>query len=353
MFQDTLFTTDVLAEGMNLQQAARIINYDLPWNPMRLVQRHGRIDRIGSTHKDVFITCIFPDRALEALLDLEGRIRRKLAQAAASIGLDSEVIPGVDVSNRNFSETLEEIDRIRRGDPILFQTAGEDIHAHTGEEYRQELRKGLERYEQDLKNLPGSAGSGLRQGEVRGHFFCARVDDKVFLRFVPWTADVPITRDTLACLRTITCEENTEREMPQDLVDGAYAAWERARRDVYDEWQKATDPRNLQPDIRPLFKAAAAHVRENIPPDMTRQDADRIVESLEAPWSLRVEKALRSVFTTESASGVNTTLQIAEVVKALGLQPWKAPEPLPPIDEDEVVLVVWMAVEAANEGGLS
>jgi hypothetical protein len=46
---DLVVTTDVLAEGVNLQQARHIINYDLPWNPMRLVQRHGRIDRIGLT----------------------------------------------------------------------------------------------------------------------------------------------------------------------------------------------------------------------------------------------------------------------------------------------------------------
>lgn len=42
---DVLLTTDVLSEGVNLQQAGRIVNYDLPWNPMRLVQRHGRIDQ--------------------------------------------------------------------------------------------------------------------------------------------------------------------------------------------------------------------------------------------------------------------------------------------------------------------
>jgi superfamily II DNA/RNA helicase len=45
---DLTVATDVLSEGVNLQQARHIINYDLPWNPMRLVQRHGRIDRIGS-----------------------------------------------------------------------------------------------------------------------------------------------------------------------------------------------------------------------------------------------------------------------------------------------------------------
>src|SRR5262249_17965684 len=104
---DILVTSDVLAEGMNLQQAARIINYDLPWNPMRLVQRHGRIDRIGSPHKDVHITCIFPDKQLDRMLALEDRIRRKLAQAAASVGLDQVVIPGSPTSDHVFAENVE------------------------------------------------------------------------------------------------------------------------------------------------------------------------------------------------------------------------------------------------------
>ena len=48
---DLLISTDVLAEGVNLQQCRHIINFDVPWNPMRLVQRHGRIDRIGSQRR--------------------------------------------------------------------------------------------------------------------------------------------------------------------------------------------------------------------------------------------------------------------------------------------------------------
>ena len=84
---DIVVTTDVLAEGVNLQQARHIINYDLPWNPMRLVQRHGRIDRIGSRHSEVFVRCIFPDTRLDDLLGLEERLHRKLTQAAASIGV--------------------------------------------------------------------------------------------------------------------------------------------------------------------------------------------------------------------------------------------------------------------------
>jgi Helicase conserved C-terminal domain len=64
---DLLITTDTLAEGMNLQQCRNILNYDLPWNPMRLVQRHGRIDRIGSPHPRVFLRTVFPADRLDQL----------------------------------------------------------------------------------------------------------------------------------------------------------------------------------------------------------------------------------------------------------------------------------------------
>ena len=74
---DLMIVTDVLAEGVNLQQCRHIVNFDVPWNPMRLVQRHGRIDRIGSPHSRVFVRTIFPVDRLDRLLDLERRILEK------------------------------------------------------------------------------------------------------------------------------------------------------------------------------------------------------------------------------------------------------------------------------------
>lgn len=342
---DILVTTDVLAEGQNLQQAARIINYDLPWNPMRLVQRHGRIDRIGSPHADVFITCVFPDRELEALLALEHRIRRKLAQAAASIGLDQVVIPGIETTDQAYADEVKEIRALREGDATIFETAGEDTHAHSGEEYRQELRKGLERHGQEVRSLPGGVGSGLTCGSQRGHFFCARVDDKVLMRFVPM-GDGPALRDALTCLARITCEESCERAMPRDLEEAAFGAWAKARGDIHQEWLKATDPKELVPSIRPLFRAAAAHLRQHRPTEMSLEELDRVVESVEAPWGVRVERALREVFTPESSEGEAVSRKIVERVHELGLQPWRPPQALPPIDEDDIVLIVWMAVDA-------
>lgn len=345
---DILVTTDVLAEGVNLQQAARIINYDLPWNPMRLVQRHGRIDRIGSPHREVWITCVFPDRQLDRLLAIEERIRRKLAQAAASIGLDSEVLPGVEAVDRNFADDLEQIERLREGDASLFELGGEDPRAHSGEEYRQELRKALESREKELRSIPGGAGSGLARGSERGHVFCARIDTKVLLRFVPLRTDADVERDALACLRLITCEESTSRVLPEYLRESAYAAWSRAKEDILAEWAKASDPANMQPSIRPLWRLAAEHLRRFPPPELQREELHRVIESLEAPRGLRDERALRKIFRAGEADGEQSSRELVRFVKERGLQPWRPPEPLPPIEDSDISLVVWMAIEAED-----
>jgi hypothetical protein len=341
---DILLTTDVLAEGVNLQQCRSIINYDLPWNPMRLVQRHGRIDRIGSPHSDVYVRCFFPDARLEALLDLENRIRRKLAQAAATIGVESEVIPGGATSDVVFSETRAEIEALRREETDLLETAGEDPRAHSGEEYRQELRKGLETREAAIKSLPWAAGSGIAGGPQRGHFFCAKVGDRPFLRFVPLDGGT-VVRNTLHCLRTITCAEDSPRHLPPDLAEATYAAWAAARRDVFDEWTFSTDPANLQPRIRPFFRAAAEHLRRYPPADLPQKELDDTVEALEAPWGVRIERALKEVFDPDSRDHQAASVALVEKVRKLGLQPFVQPEPLPVIGEDEIALVCWMAVD--------
>ena len=104
---DVLVTTDVLAEGVNLQQCRNIINLDVPWNPMRLVQRHGRIDRIGSPHTRVFLRTIFPAERLDQLLNLEQRILAKIAMAAASIGV-APPVDGAAPGQQVFIETRED-----------------------------------------------------------------------------------------------------------------------------------------------------------------------------------------------------------------------------------------------------
>lgn len=347
---DILIATDVLAEGQNLQQARHIINYDLPWNPMRLVQRNGRINRLASRHRYVYNRCIFPDKKLDELLALEERIRQKLAQAAASIGLESEVIPEGATSEQVFANTVFEIGKIRDENPELLVTGGEEPGAHSGEEYRQLLRKGLELYGRTyVKNLPWAIGSGLISGYETGHFFCANVGDRTFLRFVPLNGE-ELTKDTLGCLQLIDCEQDTPRELSDVMKDSVYDAWEKAKEDIYLEWMNATDPRNLQPEIRKLFRDdIPEYLRKYPPKEMSEEDYKRLLDTIQAPRGMRIENQFREIFKDEQFSPQEKTDQIVNLVKDLGLQPFQPPEPLPVIDEDEIRLICWMGVCKENE----
>ena len=342
---DILIATDVLGQGVNLQEARTVINYDLPWNPMRVVQRNGRIDRVNSPHSDIYPITFFPEDRLDDLLELEHRVRQKLTQAARSIGVTGGVIPDMDTLNQNFAEKVEDIESLHEEDSTLYEQGGTEAAAYSGEEYRQELRKGLEERESQITGLPWAAGSGFR-GDDPGFFFCARIGEEVFMRFLPADMDDTddIVQDTLTCLQRIDCTEETERVLPDQMREQVYDAWETARADIFRQWQEQTDPLNVQPDIRKLFREVGQHLREHPPDDVTQDELQQTVEAVEAPWGRRYERELREIYEDESLGPIETSQRLIEKVDDLGLQPFEAPDPLPPIEEDEVKLICWMAV---------
>jgi hypothetical protein len=83
-----LVTTDVLSEGQNLQDAHIVVNYDLPWAIIKLIQRAGRVDRVGQESEEVLVYTFMPDDGVEGVLTLRDRIRQRLEQNAEVFGSD-------------------------------------------------------------------------------------------------------------------------------------------------------------------------------------------------------------------------------------------------------------------------
>ena len=83
-----LISTDVLSEGQNLQDCAIVVNYDLPWAIIRLVQRAGRVDRIGQVSEDILCYSFLPAEGVERIINLRGRVRARLRQNAEVVGTD-------------------------------------------------------------------------------------------------------------------------------------------------------------------------------------------------------------------------------------------------------------------------
>ena len=83
-----LVATDVLSEGQNLQDSHVVVNYDLPWAIIRLIQRAGRVDRIGQKAEEILCHSFLPAEGVEHIIDLRGRVRERLKENAEVVGAD-------------------------------------------------------------------------------------------------------------------------------------------------------------------------------------------------------------------------------------------------------------------------
>ncbi len=90
---DLLITTDLLSEGVNLQDASVVVHLDLPWTSARMAQRVGRSRRLGATHPSTVVYAIAPPAAADALLRQEQRLREKLRAAARVTGACGAILP--------------------------------------------------------------------------------------------------------------------------------------------------------------------------------------------------------------------------------------------------------------------
>jgi superfamily II DNA or RNA helicase len=111
-----LITTDVLSEGQNLQDCAVVVNYDLPWAIIRLIQRAGRVDRIGQHSDKIYCHSFLPADGVERIINLRRRVRLRLRQNAEVVGSDESFFeddvdekPILDLYNEK-SSVLEETD---------------------------------------------------------------------------------------------------------------------------------------------------------------------------------------------------------------------------------------------------
>ena len=107
-----VISTEVLAEGVNLHRANVIVNYDTPWNSTRLMQRIGRVNRIGSTAKEVHIFNFFPTAKVNNDIELEKKAKMKLFAFHAALGEDSQIY-STDESPESFGLFDKNVDEER------------------------------------------------------------------------------------------------------------------------------------------------------------------------------------------------------------------------------------------------
>lgn len=224
---DILISTDVLSEGQNLQDCGYLINYDLHWNPTRMVQRAGRIDRLGSSFDVLTIYNMFPDRALEMLLGLVKSLTSKIDVINQTGFLDASVL-GEVVTPRDFN-TLR---RIADEDNSVIEEQESFLELASSEVLLSELQKVLATEARRwLTDLDDGIHSGIERRDARGMFFYFTAPHPVQGRSHFWRyydiAQNRILDNRYQIMQIIACGPETPRFPPPYREVNVYDVQER------------------------------------------------------------------------------------------------------------------------------
>ncbi|HZH58648.1 MAG TPA: helicase-related protein [Metabacillus sp.] len=193
---DILVSTDILSEGQNLQDCNIIINYDLTWNPVRIIQREGRIDRITTDFDNIYIYNFIPDDKLDSILKLTKRIAEKIKYINETIGNESRIISDDEILidkvfnekdhnrilkvNEEDSGLLDELERER--DEIV--PSEEAIY----EDYKEFIFNNT--YNQSkVSNFPDAIYSIKKSEDVKGLFMYFKVAKENYWLFYDISTD--------------------------------------------------------------------------------------------------------------------------------------------------------------------
>ncbi len=155
---DLLIATDCISEGQNLQDCDYLVNYDIHWNPVRIIQRFGRIDRIGSVNSDVHLVNFWPTEDLNKYINLKNRVEARMALVDLSATFEDNVLKNEEIEDI-ISDDLRYRDKqlLRLKDEVLdLEDLGDSVSLteFTLDDFRLELLKYIEANKAALEAAP-------------------------------------------------------------------------------------------------------------------------------------------------------------------------------------------------------
>lgn len=201
-----LVSTDVLSEGQNLQDAHIVLNYDLPWAIIRLIQRAGRVDRIGQKSDKIYCYSFLPEDGIEQIIRLRGRLTNRIRQNAEVVGSDEVFFDGdpvniADLYNEK-SNLLDEDDEDTEVDLASF--------AYQIWKNATDKQPDLQKIIPDLPNVIYATKYNNQGADKEGVIVYTRTsEENDVLAWVDNNNNL-ITQSQLAILKAADCEPDTE-----------------------------------------------------------------------------------------------------------------------------------------------
>jgi superfamily II DNA or RNA helicase len=224
----SLVATDVLAEGLNLQDCNKIVNYDLHWNPVRLIQRFGRIDRIGTDHEFVYGFNFLPELGIESNLGLHQRLRNRIQEIHDTIGEDSKILDRTEQLNEEAMYAI--YDKKSLGSESAdFEDGEEFLDLNEAEEILRQLRSDDPAEYDRIANLRDGIRTA-KPAEQKGMFVFCQAGRYQQLFLLDGNGGIT-SRDVPRVLGAVKCAPDVQG---QALPGGYNAAVMRVKR-IFDE----------------------------------------------------------------------------------------------------------------------
>jgi len=313
---NVLISTDVLSEGQNLQDCGYLVNYDLHWNPTRMVQRAGRIDRIGTEFEQLWISNMFPDQGLERLLGLVESLNLKIADIDRAGFLDASVL-GETVHPRNFN-TLR---RIREEDGSVIEEEEQFTELASSEFLAQQLKGLIEAGGQEMiESLPDGIHSGLAKTGAKGVFFYFQArtagQKNHFWKYYD-LRDQRIVDNRYIVANLIACQKDTPRVVDPDIFRSVFDLQEKVIEDILqsEEERRALEvaPRSVDPIQQTVATALQSYLNH---PDVARKQAIEAIRFLNQPMlAVQVRKLRQSYRDFQSAGDIKLLLAAVEELR--------------------------------------
>ena len=164
---EILIATDVLSEGQNMQDADMVVNYDVHWNPVRIIQRFGRIDRIGSPNKEIQCINFWPAKDIDDYINLQKRVEQRMAimKLAGSEVMVDFTPTFAEMAEDKALEARQKANMMRQMESSLQgldeeKTLGFDDFSF--DNYRQLLQEELNKPKKALEQMPNAVFSGFK-----------------------------------------------------------------------------------------------------------------------------------------------------------------------------------------------
>jgi hypothetical protein len=345
-----LIATDVLAEGLNLQDARHVVAYDLPWNPVRLMQRIGRVDRLGSPHAVVVPHLFVPTHGLEEMLGLVRRLRHKLSSIANTIGDDESlgILERLTGGGGPAAAALREVES-RRTDPLErlrtlwadledMETGGRDGNRDEGRTVTAVVPRRHDRDPHAVALLGGGDRPWLvevgpdgsirdaEEGAVAILSRALRLSDRLAVGSPPVVEARAVLRHLLA--------RATELETVATAPPAVQAADPAAR-------------------LARQLRRALGECGASIPPDVLAR-AERLLQRLDRPLAPHVERSARRLAQClRQERGPERVVALVEECLATAGAPWSAPPTDAEIPRQKLPrnVVAMLLVEPENRPG--